>query len=1086
MANSKEGLRANLLIGLASGALLSLGVTPQAHAITTQDNINPNSLLDTTNQYNNVGGVIVLNPDIPAGFADFCTGTLINPRTVLTATHCVRNSAGPEIYTSGGPYTVRFRLSPNGAAPSIFATDVILPPGANAASFPNLDFTIVALGRAVPDIQGAPVLLSPLTRDTLATMVGYGTFGTGSNPNGGFDFRRRVAQNVIQYLGSFENFDENTFGPGNYGDSTQFLYFTDFDRVGRTKFFDDPAGIDYDPLPGAALNDPSNPQHTEGSTGPGDSGGPLFASVNGQNYLAGVLSGGLTIFTDSSGHGLFGYYGTESYWNPIFEYASFLVANDPYKYVHAIRGDGDWTDPAHWEQTLDPGFFVLDNHGNPVNGIPTKAPNDSSIQWGQFRNIFDVFAFCIANPSQCVGFGLTSTAETTTDVAQVGASTFSDPQNNGAAGSTPPLSGGPRPSPLQGPGSRNFVPNNTNGSPGVEFANPAQYFDVTFDNPGTTTLRNAAIEIDHLTTSDSHAELDIAPTGALLVNLETEIQYGQINVDGTLATRSLFNTYGVLSGRGVITALFGVTNLGGVVSPGDFGIGTLTVNGNFTQSHFGTMFYQIGKDGSHDLLSVTGNAAIAGDLIVQSAGKLHFGDSFEVVHAAGGVTGNFDQVLGGQSLLFGRTVTDADSIDLLIDAHAITDYLSVNSPMWSLAHAIDMARFGGHYADLTGVFDRIDYIDVNKLTFVLPVFAPINAFQQLSLASNFSDSLSQSLTVRMSELRAGVRGMSQSSIIAGERMLQPASENVFGAGPSTPLQSGPDAPQQGESRFGAFVSGFGNFSELGGEAYEGDRFNLASLTTASSANMTMGVDYRVDDHFVIGVASTVSRYLAHDDGVIPLNYAGYGATFYAGWWEGNWSLDSYVGVAHQDYEINRVLSPGLVGTSAGAKPGASQMLAGVRAGWSLHPFNGFEIGPRVSLDYQRLSLDKYAEAGGGDLDLQVDGREVTSLQVQTSLEFAYQPVDRDGNAGPFAAFGNVALVNELGDGADVVRARFAAAPEFPFVITNGLDRSWTTASLGVVYRPNASLSLNLQASSDFGRNDALSSTSLQTGFSYTF
>lgn len=1086
MAKSKKGARANLLTSLAWGALLGLGAAAPAQAITTQDNIDPNSLVDTTDQFNNVGAVLVLNPDIPAGFTGICTGTLINPRTVLTATHCVRNSGGSEIYTAGGPFTVRFRTGVNALPPSIFATDVILPPGANAASFPDLDFTILALGRAIPDIEGAPVLLSPLTHETLATMVGYGTFGQGSDPSQGFDLRRRSAQNVIQYLGSFENFDNDTFGPGNYGDSTQFLYWVDFDRVGRTQFFDDPTGIDYDPLPGAALNDPSNPQHTEGNTGPGDSGGPLFASVNGRNYLAGVLSGGLTIFSDGGGNPLFGYFGTETYWNPIFEYASFLIANDPYKYVHAIRGDGDWTDPRHWEQTLDPGFFILDSHGNPVNGIPNRAPNDADIQWGQFRNIFDVFDFCAANPSQCVGFDAVSpTVTATTDVAQVATSNFSEPQNNGAAGSTPPGSGGGRPSPLQGPGSRNFVPNNTNGSPGVEFANPAQYFDVTLDNPGTTRLRNAAIEIDHLTLSDRHAELDIKSTGSLLVNLETEIVSGQLNVDGALATRSLYNTFGVLSGRGAITAPLGVTNLAGIVSPGDFGIGTLTVNGNFTQSHFGTMFYQIASNGSHDLLNVTGGASIAGDLIVQSARKLRFGDRYEVVHA-GSVSGNFDDVFGGGTLLFGRTVADTDSVDLLIDAHKIRDFLSVRSPMWSLGNAIDMARVGGHYTDLAGLFDVIDYIDVNNLSFVLPTFAPMNAFQQLGLASNFSESLGQSLTVRMSELRAGVRGMSQSSMMAGQRMLQSAGANVFDPPPSTQLQGGPMAAQQGESRFGAFVSGFGNLSDVGGEAYDGDRFNIASLTTASSANMTAGVDYRVNDHFVIGVASTISRYMAHDDGVTPLNYAGYGATFYAGWWNGGWNLDSYVGIAHQDYEINRVLSPGLIGNTADAKPGASQMMAGVRAGWSLHPFSGFEIGPRVSLDYQRLTLDGYAEAGGGDLDLQVDGREITSLQVQTALEFAYQPVDRNGVAGPFAAFGNVALVNELGDGSDIVQARFAAAPEFPFVISNGLDRSWATASLGMAYRPSETLSFSLQASSDFGRDDALSATSLQAGFNYNF
>jgi len=106
--------------------------------------------------------------------------------------------------------------------------------------------------------------------------------------------------------------------------------------------------------------------------------------------------------------------------------------------------------------------------------------------------------------------------------------------------------------------------------------------------------------------------------------------------------------------------------------------------------------------------------------------------------------------------------------------------------------------------------------------------------------------------------------------------------------------------------------------------------------------------------------------------------------------------------------------------------------------------------------------------------------------VQTALEFAYQPVDRNGNAGRFAAFGNVALITELGDGADIVQARFAAAPEFPFVITNGLDRSWAKASLGMAYRPNQSLSVSLQASSDFGRDDALSSSSVQAGFNYSF
>ncbi len=1058
--------------------------------------------MDVNNVYPDVVGIAILTQTGPTSAGGFvCSGTLVNPRTVFTATHCVANNfGGSELYSENGFFSIGVTTDPQFGLANVISwlntglgmnnvTDVIMPPGQELPgvfSFPDQDFTMLALGTPV-DTNGVRILLSPMTREFIGTMVGYGTFGTGSDPEQGLDFRRRSARNVVQYLGTFENFDDDTFGHDDYGNSTQQLYWVDFDRVGRQAFFDDALGIDYNSLPGDALTS-NDPTRTEGNTGGGDSGGPLLARLNGRNYIVGTLSGGLTIWQDAGGNPLFDFYGTQTYWNPIYKYAAEIIANNPYKYVHALRGDGDWTDPRHWEQTLDPNFFILDRHGNPVNAIPTTDPSDADTQFGVFRNIFDVFAG---------GDGLPDGASVDTTSIAITPDVLSIDVDPSARGGFPGSNTGnvtnnngnhnpPRPPTLQGPGSRNFVPNNTDGAPGVAYQNPAQYFDVTLDNRGTTTLRNAAIEIDHLTLEDERAELDIRNSGSLLVNLETEIVNGQINVDGALTTRNLINSWGVLSGKGVITAPGGVYNLGGVVSPGDYSIGTLTIDGSFSQSRYGAMFYQIASNGSHDLLNVTGSASIDGDLIVQSARKLRFGDRYEVIHAAGGVSGNFDDVFGGHSLLYGRTVADANSIDLLIDAHRISDYMSVRSPMYSLGQAIDMARVGGHYTDLAGLFDKIDYIDIDNLSFVLPTFAPMNAFSQLSLASNFSNSLGQSLTVRMSELRAGVRGMSQSSMMAGQRMLQSAGANVFDSDPSMQLQRGPMAAQQGESRFGAFVSGFGNLSDIGGEAYDGDRFNIASLTNASSANVTAGVDYRVDDHFVIGVASTVSRYLAHDEGVTPLNYAGYGATVYAGWWDGNWNLDSYAGIAHQDYEINRVLSPGLLGNTADAKPGASQMMAGVRAGWSLHPFNGFEIGPRVSLDYQRLTLDGYAEAGGGDLDLQVDGREITSLQVQTALEFAYQPVDRNGNAGPFAAFGNVALVNELGDGSDIVQARFAAAPEFPFVIANGLDRSWATASLGMAFRPNDTLSFNLQASSDFGRDDALSSTSVQAGFNYNF
>ena len=59
-----------------------------------------------------------------------------------------------------------------------------------------------------------------------------------------------------------------------------------------------------------------------------------------------------------------------SYYNPLFTYHQFISENNPYKYVSAKAGDGNWSDPDHWVQTLDPNYFVYDEDGNIVNGLP--------------------------------------------------------------------------------------------------------------------------------------------------------------------------------------------------------------------------------------------------------------------------------------------------------------------------------------------------------------------------------------------------------------------------------------------------------------------------------------------------------------------------------------------------------------------------------------------------------------------------------------------------------------------------------------------------------------------------------------------
>ncbi|MEP3224392.1 MAG: autotransporter domain-containing protein [Parasphingorhabdus sp.] len=1005
-----------------------VAVENEAHIVIrddlTLDDPPPTGVFDNSVDVTGVGQMTVRGDQNSFGLG-LCTGTLINPRTVLFAAHCVNSRDADDYGFASGGTAIAFGFS----ADNLPAVRRWVGLDDGVANETDVDFNIynveqvwydersVPLGFLEADValatldthaDGVPtwtVLFSPLREETHGVINGYGARGLGPDgANLGIDFRRRIAENMISSASSLDDRNNFLFGPGDPA-LPQTLYNTDFDSPDGEAVFDSENGrFDFDLYDGAALP-------REGTTAGGDSGSALVADeLYDKPVITSVLSGGSRFFgaeddpDPANTFQPFSSYGTQSFYQPLYLFWDQIVANNAYVYASSRAGTRNWLNPRHWVQDIDPNY-AIDVDGELVNALPGFEAPGVTGDTPKFGNV------CFLDDCQDL-------------------STLSVELDEGAPNSVF-IEGGP--------GSRNFVPNNVVADPSAGIR--ARYYEVTLAARGATRLRDD-VTIDRLSIEGA-ARLDIRRRGNLKVWGDYTQTGGWLDLRGTLTTGEAFLGVGLLTGDGLFDPTF-LTSVNGSIAPGrNFGdTGTLTVAGDVILASGTLSIFDVGRRGG-DKLAVIGDSDNPGIIslggtaaVINKFGRAsaRFGQTFEIVTAEGGVENSFDNVVGRIGVLYPELIYGPNNVTARMRAIRFSDFFNRNgvTNAFSLAfgNALDDLR-DRSFTDLANVFGLIDVMEVGQLSATFQSLSASQAGRTTTLDQQQASTLRNLVSDRLSlmgfnrEAAGRIKIVGAPGVLNNRQLTNSSAALLSFAG--NYKSSSWSAVQLPENMSGFMSAGYNQSALAFGRSSSEDR--------QGSWHIAMGLELDLDDRSSFGTAVGYANGAQEVSGSLA-NVATNQASVY-----GNYRLDDnfYIGgqasMTHSRIDSDHRISGATALTNLNTS--SLTFASEIEAGYNIYA-DGLVLTPRASIGYASYSVDGFRDATG-DLGLAVDGIGRAGFEAKVGFKISGQAKMRYASSWTFQPEMKIDFVNRISGNDTSFRLRFLEAENLPFALPIGLQ-----------------------------------------------